>query len=188
MQPRLPFPPCSAPPPQHFGYEQRFAKEAPAEAASPCQGIACQRCDGDLFIPEVKVNHSVTGAPNCSVGKQDITGESAELGPKNAVRLLAVLEHALPPSQPAIKRKNELCPKRPRVAVCSRWILSGTHGTYGSNTAALEHSAPLGERLLLAAVSSTRPSLQWVSDRRCRGTHRLRVRGRSLEDDPSAIL
>src|SRR5215467_13049159 len=58
----------------------------------------------------------------------------------------------------------------------------------GSNTAALEHSALLGERLLLTAVSSTRPSLQWVSHRRCRGTHRPRVRDRSLEDDPSAIL
>src|SRR5262245_846288 len=126
MQPRLPFPPCSAPPPQHFGYEQRFAKEAPAEAASPGQGIACHRCDGDPFIPEVKVNHSVTGAPNRSVGKQDITGQSAELGPKNAVRLAAVLEQALPPSQPTIEGQNQLRPKWPRMAVCSRPILNAT--------------------------------------------------------------
>src|SRR5262245_16425288 len=162
--------------------------EAPVEAASPRQGRACSRYDRDLLIPEVEVDHSVTGATERSVGKQHVTGQSAELGPKNAVRPLAVLEHALPPSQPTIERKNELCPKRSRVAVCSRSILSGMHGTYGSNTAALEHSALLGERLLLTSVSSTRPSLEWVSHRRCRGTHRPRVRGRSLEDDPSAIL
>ena len=77
--------------------------------------MACYKCDRDLLIPEVKVNHSVTGAPNRSIGKQDITGQSAELGPKNAVRLVAVLEHTLPPLQPTIESKNEL---RPKMAAC----------------------------------------------------------------------
>src|SRR5262249_31204579 len=58
----------------------------------------------------------------------------------------------------------------------------------GATQLLLSIPPPLGERLLLTAVSSTRPSLQWGSHRRCGGTHRLRVRGRSLADDPSAIL
>jgi hypothetical protein len=68
----------------------------------------------------VKVDHSVAGAAKRSIGKEHITGQSAELGPKNAVRLVAVLEHTLPPSQPTIEDKNELRPKWPRVAACSR--------------------------------------------------------------------
>ena len=50
--------------------------------------------DGDLLIPEVKVNHSVTDVTKRSIGKQDITGQSAELQPEYAVGLVAVLEHA----------------------------------------------------------------------------------------------
>jgi hypothetical protein len=104
-------------------------REAPVKAASPCQGMARHKCDRDLLIPKVQVNHSVTGAPKRSIGKQDITGQSAELGPKNAVRLMAVLEHTLPPSQPTIESKNELRPRWPLVAVCSRQNLNATHGT-----------------------------------------------------------
>src|SRR6266568_4408332 len=104
--------------------------EAPVEAASPRQGIACDRFDRDLFIPEVEVDHPVTSAAERSVGKQHITRQLAELDPKNAVRLVAVLEHPLPPSQPTIEGKNELRPKWPRVAVCSRSILNAMHGTY----------------------------------------------------------
>src|SRR5215831_6944496 len=74
-----------------------------------------------MLIPEVEVNHSVTGAAKRSIGKQHITGQSAELGPKNAVRLVAVLEHTLPPSQLTIEGK-------PLVAVCSRQNLNATHG------------------------------------------------------------
>ena len=40
----------------------------------------------------VKVDHSVAGAAKRSIGKEHITGQTAELGPKNAVRLVAVLE------------------------------------------------------------------------------------------------
>jgi hypothetical protein len=76
----------------------------------------------------MKVNHSVAGAAKRSVGKEHITGQSAELGPKNAVRLVAVLEYTLPPSQPTIEGKNELRPKWPLVAVCSRQNLNATHG------------------------------------------------------------
>src|SRR5262249_20781037 len=140
--------------------------------------MAYDRFDGDLLIPEVEVDHSVTGAPNCSVRKQDVTGQSADLGPKNAVRLLAVLEHTAPPLQPTIENKNKLCPKWPRVAVCST----------GSKTAALEHSPLLCGPLLLNVVSSLRPSLQWASHQRCRETHRPRARGHSPANDPSAIL
>ena len=104
--------------------------EAPVEAASPRQGIACDRFDRDLLISEVEVDHSVTSATERSVGKQHITGQSAELGTKDAVRLVAVLEHALPASQPTIEGKDELRPERPRVAVCSRSILNATRGTY----------------------------------------------------------
>jgi tetratricopeptide (TPR) repeat protein len=43
--------------------------EAPVEAASPGQGIACDRFDRDLLIPEVEVDHPVTGATGRSVGK-----------------------------------------------------------------------------------------------------------------------
>ena len=91
--------------------------------------MARYKCDRDLLIPKVQVHHSVTGAPKRSIGKQDITGQSAELGPKNAVRLMAVLEHTLPPSQPTIESKNELRPRWPLVAVCSRQNLNATHGT-----------------------------------------------------------
>jgi hypothetical protein len=91
--------------------------------------MARYKCDRDLLIPKVQVNHSVTGAPKRSIGKQHITGQSAELGPKNAVRLMAVLEHTLPPSQPTIESKNELRPRWPLVAVCSRQNLNATHGT-----------------------------------------------------------
>src|SRR5262249_3716322 len=76
----------------------------------------------------MKVNHSVAGAAKRSVGKEHITGQSAELGPKNAVRLVAVLEYTLPPSQPTIEGKNELRPKWPLVAVCSRQNRNATHG------------------------------------------------------------
>src|SRR5262245_51083633 len=98
--------------------------EASVEAASPRQGRACSRYDRDLLIPEVEVDHSVAGATERSVGKQHVTGQSAELGPKNAIRLAAVVEHALPPSQPTIEGKNQLRPKWPRMAVCSRPILN----------------------------------------------------------------
>src|ERR1700751_285997 len=86
------------------------------------------RFDGDLLIPEVEVDHSVTGPAERSIGKEHVGGQSPELGPKNAVRLVAVLEHALPPSQPGIEGKNELRPQGPR-AVCSRSILNATRGT-----------------------------------------------------------
>src|SRR5215831_6614613 len=103
--------------------------DAAVEAASPRQGIACDRFDGDVLIPEVEVDHSVTGPAECSIGKQYVTGQTAELDPKNAVRLVAVLEHALPPSQPGIEDKNELRPEGP-CAVCSRSILNATRGKY----------------------------------------------------------
>jgi hypothetical protein len=80
--------------------------------------MACYRCGRDLVIPEVQVNHSVTGAAKRPIGKHDLTVQSAELNPKNAVRLVAVLEHPLPPSQPTIKGKNELRPKWPLATVC----------------------------------------------------------------------
>jgi hypothetical protein len=48
----------------------------------------------------------------------------------HAVRLVAVLEHTLPPLQPTIEGKNELRPKWPLVAVCSRQNLNATHGTH----------------------------------------------------------
>ena len=101
---------------------------AAVEAASPRQGIARDRFDGDPLIPEVEVDHSVTGPAERSIGKEHVGGQSPELGPKNAVRLVAVLEHALPPSQPGIEGKNELRPEGPR-AVCSRSILNATRGT-----------------------------------------------------------
>src|SRR5205807_6095850 len=76
----------------------------------------------------MKVNHSVAGAAKRSVGKAHITGQSAELGPKNAVRLVAALEYTLPPSQPTIEGKNELRPKWPLVAGRSRQKPNATHG------------------------------------------------------------
>jgi hypothetical protein len=51
-----------------------------------------------------------------------------ELGPKNAVRLVAVLEHTLPPSQLTIDGKNE--PRQRWPPVCSRQNLDATHGTH----------------------------------------------------------
>jgi hypothetical protein len=51
-----------------------------------------------------------------------------ERGPKNAVRLVAVLEHTLPPSQLTIDGKNE--PRQRWPPVCSRQNLDATHGTH----------------------------------------------------------
>src|SRR5260370_1015215 len=44
----------------------------------------------------MKVNHSVAGAAKRSVGKKHITGQSAELGPKKAVRPVAALRYTGP--------------------------------------------------------------------------------------------
>jgi hypothetical protein len=99
--------------------------------------MARYKCDRDLLIPKVQVNHSVTGTPKRSIGKQHITGQSAELGPKNAVRLMAVLEHTLPSSQPTIESKNELRPRWPLVAVCSSDPLADRGGE--SRTHKLDH-------------------------------------------------
>ncbi|MFZ0146737.1 MAG: hypothetical protein WAM72_00060, partial [Xanthobacteraceae bacterium] len=73
----------------------------------------------DLLIPEVKVDHSVTDVTKRSIGKQDITGQSAELHPEYAVGIVAILEHAPSPLQPTIQCKDRLRPKWPPVAVCS---------------------------------------------------------------------
>jgi hypothetical protein len=67
----------------------------------------------------VKVNHSVTDVTKRSIGKQDITGQSAELQPKYAVGLVAVLEYAPSPLQATIQGKDQLRPKWPPVAVSS---------------------------------------------------------------------
>src|SRR5712692_907721 len=64
----------------------------------------------------MQVNHPVAGAAERPIGKQNLTVQSAELSPKNAVRLVIVLEHTLPPSQPTIESKNDLRPKRPLAA------------------------------------------------------------------------
>jgi hypothetical protein len=76
----------------------------------------CLRCGRDLLIPEVQVNDAITREAKRAVGKHDLTVQSAELSPENAVRLLGVLENALPLLQPPIKAENELCPKWPPVA------------------------------------------------------------------------
>ena len=60
----------------------------------------------------------VTGTAKRPIGKHDLTAQSLELNPKNALRIMSVLEHTLPPSQPTIEGKNELRPKRPLTAVC----------------------------------------------------------------------
>jgi hypothetical protein len=64
----------------------------------------------------MQVNHSVAGAAKCPIGKHDLAVQSAELNLKNAVRLMAVLEHTLSLSQPTIEGKNELRPKRSPAA------------------------------------------------------------------------
>jgi hypothetical protein len=101
-------------------FVKRF-REATVETTSPRQGRACYRYGGDLLIPEVQVNHLVTGTAKRPIGKHDITVQSPELSPKNALRLLSVLEDTLPPLQPTIEGKNELRPKWPLGAVC--WSL-----------------------------------------------------------------
>jgi hypothetical protein len=68
--------------------------------------MACYRCDRDLLIPKVQVNHSITGAAKRPIGKHDLTVQSPKLSPKNAVRLMVVLEHTLSPTQPTIEGKN----------------------------------------------------------------------------------
>jgi hypothetical protein len=75
----------------------------------------------------VQVNRSVTGAAKRPIGKQDLAAQSAELSPKNTVRLVAVLEHTLPALQPAIEGKNEPRSKWLLAAVCSRQNLNATH-------------------------------------------------------------
>ena len=59
----------------------------------------------------MQVNHSVTGAAKCPIGKHDLVVQRAELNPKNAILLAAVFEHTLSPSQPIIERKYEPRPK-----------------------------------------------------------------------------
>ena len=53
----------------------------------------------------------VTGTANRPIGKHDLTVQSPELNPKNAVRLVSVREDTLPPLQPSIDRKNDTPPK-----------------------------------------------------------------------------
>ena len=84
---------------------------------------------GILLVPEVKVDHPVTGATARSIGKQDIAGQSAELGPKMQSGL------SLYSNTPA-RRRNQLSRAKmnlarawPPVAVCSRQNLDGAWDT-----------------------------------------------------------
>ena len=106
----------------------------------------------------MKVDHSVTDVTKRSIGKQDITGQSAELHPEYAVGLVAVLEHASSPLQPTIQCKDQLRPKWPPVTMAST--------LRRSNSAAISltrSDLPWAQRYSISTVS---PSLQPSSRKR----------------------